>query len=209
MLAPKIKICGIRDTQMAQAACEAGADYIGLVFHEASSRYVDMDTAQKIAEICHQHQVTPVAVFVEQSAQEMQNICEKAHIFTLQLHGKKSKQQHHYLSEKFTRFYALSINAQGNLIPDSEGGLLHCQPERDYILLDNEIPGSGHTFALKQLSLPQGFKIILAGGLNAHNVAPRIQQIHPAIVDVSSGVEIQAGQKSPALIQSFIQASRP
>jgi phosphoribosylanthranilate isomerase len=49
---------------------------------------------------------------------------------------------------------------------------------------------------------------VLAGGLNAANVADGIAAVRPFGVDVSSGVEERRGVKSPAAIESFITAAR-
>ena len=48
---------------------------------------------------------------------------------------------------------------------------------------------------------------MLAGGLRPENVAEAIEQVRPAHVDVSSGVEID-GEKSPERIQAFVDNSR-
>ena len=51
-------------------------------------------------------------------------------------------------------------------------------------------------------------ELILAGGLNAHNVAEAIGTVRPFGVDVSSGVELTPGHKSPQKIAEFVQAAR-
>jgi phosphoribosylanthranilate isomerase len=51
-------------------------------------------------------------------------------------------------------------------------------------------------------------QLVLAGGLNARNVAAAIRAVHPYGVDVSSGVEEQPGVKSPHEIARFVQAVR-
>jgi phosphoribosylanthranilate isomerase len=48
----------------------------------------------------------------------------------------------------------------------------------------------------------------LSGGLNTHNVVEGISHLKPCAVDVSSSIEIAKGQKSPELMQAFIQAVR-
>jgi phosphoribosylanthranilate isomerase len=47
--------------------------------------------------------------------------------------------------------------------------------------------------------------VVLAGGLNPENVTQAIEILHPSIVDVSSGVELSAGIKSPELMTAFAQ----
>jgi phosphoribosylanthranilate isomerase len=51
-------------------------------------------------------------------------------------------------------------------------------------------------------------RVVLSGGLNAHNVGEAIARLHPCAVDVSSGVESGRGIKDPVLMAQFIQAVR-
>jgi len=51
-------------------------------------------------------------------------------------------------------------------------------------------------------------RVVLSGGLNAHNVGEAIGRLHPCALDISSGVEISKGVKDAALIQQFVDAVR-
>ncbi|KAJ4483756.1 anthranilate synthase [Lentinula aciculospora] len=51
--APLVKICGIRNTEEALFIAEAGADMLGLMFVQKSSRYIDFDTGRSISEAIH------------------------------------------------------------------------------------------------------------------------------------------------------------
>ena len=46
----KVKICGISKVENAQAAVDAGADFIGIVFEPNSRRCVETEKANKIIE---------------------------------------------------------------------------------------------------------------------------------------------------------------
>jgi phosphoribosylanthranilate isomerase len=50
--------------------------------------------------------------------------------------------------------------------------------------------------------------LVLAGGLNAENVATAIDAVRPWGVDTASGVEASPGQKSPIRVREFVTAAR-
>jgi phosphoribosylanthranilate isomerase len=57
-------------------------------------------------------------------------------------------------------------------------------------------------------TLAQRTRLILAGGLDAGNVAAALSAVRPFGVDVSSGVEEERGVKSPVKIMAFVAAVR-
>ena len=72
--------------------------------------------------------------------------------------------------------------------------------------------GTGQTVdwdvARQYVARPDVPPLVLAGGLTPENVADAIRTVHPAAVDVASGVESQPGRKDPAAVGAFIQAAR-
>lgn len=203
-----IKICGIRTAELALQAALAGADFIGLVFYPPSKRSVSPAQAKAIAAAAKNGGAIPVGVFVHHSATEMQEICQMTGIQTVQLHGSIARTQHHLLPASFQRFYVQTVEASGNIIDDAEGGLIFCDPQRDYVLFDNLLPGSGQPFAWNSFHNSGHFRACIAGGLTAKNVHTVINTLHPAAVDVSSGVEVITGNKSLSLINQFINTVR-
>ena len=84
-------------------------------------------------------------------------------------------------------------------------------PSASALLLDSNVlgqpGGSGKTFDWEQA--PQlNQPIIVAGGLDANNVAMAIKQIAPYAVDVSSGIEAAKGEKDLTKMRNFVQSVR-
>ena len=50
-MASTIKICGLSTLAALDAALDAGADMVGLVFFEKSPRFVGLDTARALADL--------------------------------------------------------------------------------------------------------------------------------------------------------------
>ncbi len=207
-----------------------GADYVGLIFYPDSKRHVELQQAKLLANIIKQNGAIPVAVFVNHTAAEMQEICLETDIHTIQLHGDISRQEHYLLPEKYVRLYALSFpsirhyedeqNEEETIQKDAgllhyarndveEGnGLNYCQSERDFLLFDHIDSGKGKSFDWAKFVPPTNFPWFLAGGLNLDNIHSAVQQLKPTGIDVSSGVENQSGEKDIRLIEKFIKEAR-
>lgn len=203
---PAIKICGVRSPELAYQTALAGAHFIGIIFHPQSKRHAGIELAKAVATAAKTGGAIPVAVFVEQTAAQMQEICLAADIQTVQLHGSMARQQHHRLPLNYRRLYAQSVSPTGAVADDEDGGLAYCDPERDFLLFDNAQPGKGKIFNWDQFNYHGHFRMGLAGGLTPDNVTVAIKKFQPAIVDVSGGVENILGEKDLLLIKKFINA---
>ena len=79
----------------------------------------------------------------------------------------------------------------------------------DAILLDSPAPGSGNVFDWAMASdLPEGQRLMIAGGLHPGNVEAAIIRARPWGVDVTSGVEASPGIKDPMKVKAFLQAAK-
>lgn len=208
MPVPIIKICGMTDAILAQLAANAGADYIGMIFHPGSKRHIHLDQVKEMVEILKPTATQPVAVFVDQTAAEMQTICETFGINVVQLHGSMARQQHHLLPDSYQRIYVRNVSEDGQILAEADIGLQYCDSARDFLLFDNVRPGSGRPFAWSTFNYAGNFRWFLSGGLNVSNVAEAIMQLHPHGIDVSSGVEGAPGIKDAGLILGFIEKSK-
>ena len=210
----QIKICGITSPEDAQVAADAGADAIGLNFYAKSPRFVQQETAR---EICQQFpELIKVALFVNESVPVIRQLAQQIGFDTLQLHGDEPAEMISELTE--FRIIRAFRCAEPSWQPTLD--YWHqCQQQGavpEAILLDAYDPhqygGTGQRLDWPKLNpIPpslEGVSWILAGGLQAANVAEAIQVAKPTAVDTAGGVEIQPGQKDPQQVIQFVQAAR-
>lgn len=213
----RIKICGITRPQDAQAAANAGAHAIGMVFYPKAKRHVTVDQAREIMQVLPPF-VTAVGLFVDQPIEEIKTIANNVGLNCIQLHGHETPQTVAQLRQ-FKVLKALRAD-RGKLEQDLQSwrtaiqslDLIHLQG----IVLETpaeKAPMGGSGIEndwqfLSTLKQSGAFKnlppIIAAGGLTPQNVAAVIKLLHPHAVDVSTGVEDHPAQKSPAKIEAFI-----
>ena len=84
----KVKICGLMEPQHVKAAVEAGADAIGFVF-APSKRRVTISEAKELAKGIPPH-VLKIGVFVDATAEELQQTYHEVPLDFVQLHGDES-----------------------------------------------------------------------------------------------------------------------
>lgn len=200
----RVKICGITRVEDGQSAAQAGADAIGLVFYEKSPRHVEVAQARAIVARLPPF-VTSVALFVNPSVAEVEQVLRAFPVELLQFHGDESPE----FCRSFARPYLKAVRVRQGVdlvkyatqYPDARGLLLDAYVE-------GQAGGTGESFdwALipNQLALP----VVLSGGLHAGNVEAGIRRVRPWAVDVSSGVEAAKGIKDAAKIAAFMQGVR-
>ena len=76
-------------------------------------------------------------------------------------------------------------------------------------LLESGRSGAGERADWNEAALlADAGELVLAGGLDAENIADAIAAVRPFGIDVSSGVESTRGVKDAALIRNFVNAAR-
>ena len=197
----KIKICGVTNEEDANAIAMAGADAIGLVFYEASPRYVEIELAAKIASSLPAF-VNIVGLFVDAEKSYINEVLNKVAIDTLQFHGQESEAT--CASYKMPYIKALRMQRSIDVT-----NTIRSYPSANAILLDtyvNDVPGgTGLAFDWQQFPQKVSKPLILAGGLSPENVQSAIKQTRPFAVDVSGGVEKEKGKKDITKVINFIR----
>lgn len=202
--APKIKICGLRRPEDAEAVNAVRADYAGFVFAE-SKRRVTPEEARRIRTALDA-EIRTVGVFVDAAVRDVAEIYRAGLIDLIQLHGREDAAYIAALRQLVGPapiIRAARVRTAADILAAQA---LDCQ----YLLLDTYIPGlqggSGRQFdyaAIPPLEKP----FFLAGGLTPENVAAAVVRVRPYAVDVSSGVET-AGWKDEEKIRRFADAVR-
>lgn len=200
----RIKICGITRPEDAVTAAAAGADAIGLVFYEPSPRAVTPVQAASIAAALPPL-VTAVALFVNAPAAYITSVLAQVPVDVLQFHGDESAD----FCEQFQRPYLKVLRVRPGMDLPALAQPFH---RARGLLLDSwqqGVPGGTGTrfdWHLARADLP--LPLVLAGGLDEHNVGTAISALRPAAVDVSGGVEQAPGIKDAGKIARFIAAVR-
>ncbi|MDU9407552.1 MULTISPECIES: phosphoribosylanthranilate isomerase [Pseudomonas] len=198
------KICGITRIEDALAAVAAGADAIGLVFYGKSPRAVGVEQAAAIVQALPPF-VTTVGLFVDMPRDQLQQLLQRLPLDLLQFHGDESPAD----CEGHGRPYIKALRVRPG--EDVAAAMAPYSGARG-ILLDTFVEGvpggTGASFDWSLVPENAAKPIILAGGLDADNVAAAIRQVRPYAVDVSGGVEASKGIKDAGKIRAFVQAVR-
>lgn len=182
-------------------AVKNGADAIGLVFYAPSPRNVSI---QKAIEISQQVPafVSVVGLFVNAEQDFVREVSSQVKLDLLQFHGDETSEECAQYGKPFIK--AIRVKAGINLVQCAEdfsaakGLLLDTYTE-------GVAGGTGHVFDWDLIPENLNKPVILAGGLNAENVAQAIQKVKPYAVDVSGGVEAEKGIKDAAKLAAFMQ----
>lgn len=224
----KVKICGITNLTDAFVAVEAGADYLGFIFYPKSKRAIEPAVARVIVDELREYGECPylVGVFVNETAEHMADIMDMCDLDFAQLSGEEVPA---LIGEPASPIFGVAykalrpaslteaeIDAEWFLPPNYEAEIKRQRGDggRPSLLIDTFHPtlrgGTGETGDWSiSAKLAQDIPgLMLAGGLNADNVAEAVRQVQPYGVDVASGVEASPGKKDPDLVRRFVQNAK-
>lgn len=200
----RIKFCGITRADDACLAAELGVDAIGLVFTRKSRRFVGVSQARAIRRALPLF-VTAVALFMDDEPSWIEEVIAMVQPDILQFHGNESPG----FAASFARPYFKAV-PMGSVTDVIAYAAQH--PDAAGILLDSHaggaMGGSGEAFDWSRVPRNAGCPIVLAGGLDADNVAQAIATVRPYAVDVSSGIESAPGIKHALKMRRFVEAVR-
>lgn len=193
-----LKICGITNPEDAAAAILGGATAIGFNFWPRSPRYIAPGQA---AGIQTGRGIRRVGVFVNEAPARIEEIVRIAALDVAQLHG----------DEDLAAFpAAVTVWKAARVSTGFDFSAYEAYPAEALVLdgpAGERYGGSGQSF---DWTLITGVRqrIILAGGLDASNVAAAIAAVHPWGVDACSRIERAPGKKDHQKMNEFLQAAR-
>ena len=214
-----IKICGLKTPETLDAALDAGADFVGVVFFPRSPRNIAPEAAAELLARAR-GRAGVVALVVDPDDALLEEVVGRVRPDLVQLHGHESLERVAAIRARFgvPVMKAVGIASAADLALAQAYAAV-----ADRLLLDAKAPadarhpgGNGLVFDWEliagqnaaSLALDAEKPFMLSGGLTPGNVGEALGITHARGVDVSSGVESAPGVKDPALIVAFVQAAR-
>lgn len=206
------KICGINSAVAMQTAVANGAGFVGLVFYPQSPRSITPGTAATLAALVPDG-VTKVGLFVDPDNALLTRVLDEVPLDLLQLHGDETVDRCANIRNRFGRPVMKVIKVA--TLDDVGAASDYCDAV-DWLMFDAKAPSSMPDALPGGNALPFDWTLLagwswpvpwmLAGGLDADNVATAVTKSGALVVDVSSGVESAPGKKDPTEIERFLEA---
>lgn len=172
-------------------ADEAGADAIGVVMCSNSPRSVSVERAEEIFDAPGPF-LTRVCVSHTTLLEDVETMLD-IHPDVIQLSMPLTLPEH--LPARLIR-----VAIPGQPVPSIADALIVDGSSGRGLLYDADFA----THLVKHSKIP----VILAGGLHPGNVAEAIRRVHPAAVDVATGVEDSPGIKNEQKVRDFIRNAK-
>ena len=223
---PRIKVCGVTRLEDLEVLADASVDCVGFNFVQRSPRCVDTARAQELCARAKELGLSRVAVVMDPEAAQLERLLHSIEVDFVQLHGTESID---LLGACGGKGVIKAVSWSGR---DEEAALVAewkaafvDEREREAappatstlraFLVDAYAPEQGGgtgKVARWDLLLPRprgldGIPLLLAGGLNASNVADAIGQTRPDGVDTASGVESAPGVKLASAVHAFASSA--
>ena len=206
-----VKFCGFTQPNDIKIAAQLGVDAVGLVFYPPSPRAVTIEQAQSLSASLPAF-ISIVALVVNMPRAELIELANQVAFDIIQFHGDETPEQCAQLASAVNKRWikALRINADQHTAASVSAEINEfAAAGANSILLDayhsHKYGGTGARFDWSLLPQDSSLPIILAGGLDADNVAATLD-LPIYAVDVSGGIESDKGKKDAAKMRAFMKA---
>ncbi len=206
-----VKFCGFTQLSDIHTATQLGVDAVGLVFYPPSPRAMTLAQAKLLSAAVPAF-VNVVALVVNMPKDELIELANTVPFDVIQFHGDESPEQCEQLASSVNKRWmkALRINAEQHTSDSVRAEIdKFAAAGASSILLDAYHPaaygGTGQRFDWNLIPQDSALPIVLAGGLDADNVA-KTSNLPIYGVDVSGGIEQDKGKKDAAKMRAFMKA---
>jgi phosphoribosylanthranilate isomerase len=180
-----IKVCGITRREDAEVAVDAGASALGFIFYPKSPRYILPNRARELGDGIA---AIKVGIFVHESAASIEEVMRSAKLDVAQIYGGTPP-----AGARIWKAQRVTTHAP---IPVAD-----CEA----VLLDGQANGVSFDWTVAR---GVAERVIIAGGLDASNVAEAIRIAQPWGVDASSKLESSPGIKDHEKVRAFVKAAQ-
>ncbi|WP_343189622.1 bifunctional indole-3-glycerol-phosphate synthase TrpC/phosphoribosylanthranilate isomerase TrpF [Buchnera aphidicola] len=193
------KICGLTRKKDAIISEKSGAIYGGLIFCNNSVRKININLAKKII---NSSNLKYVAVFNNNSIQEIIDICNKINLQAIQLHGNETQKFINNLIKKINP----KIKIWKTFIINNKFPKMNFNFIKHY-LFDNNKNNNKKTFNWSILKNKNIENVFLAGGLNEKN-CKKVMKFNCFGLDFNSGLEKKHRIKDKKKIKNIFNILR-
>lgn len=207
---PSVKICGLTRRADVELADSEAVDYLGIVLSSGFSRSIGLNEARLLMSATRARRV---AVLVDEDVEAAVRRAETIEAAVVQLHGDEPASAVEELRARGGWRIWKAVRAR---TPDDvAAAIARYDGLIDALLVEGAregvIGGGGVRLELSPgaaRAALAGTRFVLAGGLGPENVGTMVARFLPDVVDVSSGIEGEVGQKDATRLRAFVRAVR-
>lgn len=216
----RVMMCGLRRDSDVSLLVKAGVDAVGLIteVHQEIPCKLTREAARRFVQVIPPF-TSSVLIITEESLDEIVRLVDYVNPDVLQLHGFNTLEDVAALKENLKVKIIKTLHFTGDKMAETGDPLAlakkYLDAGADAILVDSVKDNKvGSTGEVMDMELARAVRdaiypapLILAGGLNAGNIAAAIEKIRPYAVDVFSGVTV-SGYLNANKVTEFAAAVR-
>ena len=215
---PWIQVAGVHDADEAVLLAACGVTHVGIPLRLAVHAE-DIDDREAAAIVRSLAGVAvPVLVTYLDRAAEVEDLCRRLGVSTVQIHGDIEAGELMRLRESALQLTVVkSLVVRPGALEALETVARATAPFVDAFITDTWDPVTGatgatgrvHDWSISRALVARAARpVILAGGLTPDNVGAAIRSVRPAGVDAHTGLEDASGRKSRSLVERFVAEAR-
>lgn len=221
----KVKICGITTVEDALMCADAGADYLGFVTEFPQPVPWNLTRKESLQIIDKVRARVSTIVVTTGTPNKVLELARLIRPDFVQLHGEERLFEIDELAKELMKDNIKIVKALPIKVGDNKA-IFELEEPVEAALAIESTGVWGITIDSRTEAMPAGTGVKadwslaekirsriscnfgLAGGLNPDNVRQAIEQVHPDMVDVISGVEAKYGEKDASKVKGFIRAAK-